>query len=133
MGAIVYELPSVPFSVPRGYCTHIGISADFSSEPFWDGQVIQFDSAAGYTYRLAVSDDFYPFSTVAYTLDRVMDAGASSIDCHLFPCSDGVLIRWKIVLNGHAPTIELQPLATLTTKRLLLLPPAPPDYWLSVP
>ena len=129
MGIIIYDVPSPKFTVVRGYCKYIYISSDFATEPFWDGQTIQWNSVAGYTYRLKVSDDFYPFSTVAYTMDRVMDAAGSSIDCHLFPCLDQVNIRWKLAFNDKAPGVELQPLATLVSKRALLLPPPPPDYW----
>lgn len=105
------------------------VSSDFTVDPFWDGQTIEWVSAAGYTFRIKVTDEFYNFSTAAYTLDRLFDASASSIDCHLFPCFDIVLVRWNVVLNDGSRGVELQPLSSLTSKRSLPLPPPPPDYW----
>jgi len=129
MGAIIFDYPAVPFTVVRGYCPAVHISSDYNIDPFWDGQTIEWESSAGYTFRIKVTDEFYNFSTAAYTLDRLFDPAGSSIDCHLFPCFDVVLVRWIQVLNDGRYGVELQPLSSLTTKRHLTLPPPPPGYW----
>lgn len=129
MGAIFYIPPLVPFNLPRSYCPGLIISSDYSTEPVLSGQTVSWNSAAGFSYSLRVSDLFFPWSSNVYSLDRVMDADGSSIDCHTFSCIDDVLVTFGHYINDGRPGIKLQPLATLTSQRFIPLPPAPPDYW----
>ena len=107
----------------------IAVRGDFLVNPFWDGQVIAFTSTAGYIYRLAVDDRFYPFSTNAYTLPYIMNAAASSIDCVLFACHDVVDVTYESFINDEKASIVLHPLALGSTVKILTLPPPPSDYW----
>lgn len=133
MGAITYDFLNPRFVIPRPYLSKIAIRGDFNVLPFWDGNVIQFTSTAGYIYRLAFKPEVYAWSTAAYTLDHLMDETASSIDCVLFPCHDIVDLIFGVYINDERPLLSFHPLALGTTVYPLSLPPAPPDYWLPNP
>lgn len=130
MGAIEYQYPQGIKNIPRSYLPGVIVSSDYSVEPFWDGQVIQWTSAAGYIYRLAISDFFYPWSSNVYSFDYMVDETGSSIDCVLFPCFDVCYVTLDHYLNDGKPGLRLQPLATLAQERFMALPPSPTDWWI---
>lgn len=132
-GEIIYDSYTPEFSLRRSYCPAIMISSDYTVEPVLTGQVIEWTSAAGYVFRLKISDRFFNWSSNSYTWDYIMDEAGSSIDCVLFPCFDIVLVEWTHNINDGQPCIKLQPLSSLTNERMIQLPPAPPDYWLRLP
>lgn len=128
-GEIHYYLDAQEINFPRSYVTEIVVLADFASEPFWDGRVIQFSTTLGYTYRLAVSEEFYEWSSNVYSTLHVFDSPGSSIDCGLVDCYDFCLVTFGRLINERIRAIAVKPNGAGTSVRVMSLPPAPPGYW----
>jgi len=128
-GEIQYYLDAQDINFPRSYVPEIVVQADFLTEPFLDGSVIQFDTTLGYTYRLKISEEFYAWSSNVYSTSYVFSSEGSSIDCHFVDCYDFCLVTFGRVINDRVRAIVVKPNGAGTDFRIVPLPPAPPGYW----